>query len=173
MAERSRPAHVRARTPEDLDACLQLVAEVHELDGYPSFIGEGGFVAFVAPDDALGAWVALDDEGLVGNVMLRPRSAPPSVEIAARALGVAPDGLGFVARLMVAPRARRRGVAQQLLDVAVEAACTRDLVPVLDVVTSDAAAIALYAATGWQLLGDASFTMRNGDELELQVFAKP
>jgi ribosomal protein S18 acetylase RimI-like enzyme len=149
------------------------VAEVHELDGYPSFVGEGGFTAFVAPDDALGAWVALDDEGLVGNVMLRPRSAPPSVTIAARACGVAPEGLGFIARLMVAPRARRRGVARQLLDVAVADARGRGLVPVLDVVTSDAAAIALYVASGWQLLGAASFTMRNGDELELQVFAKP
>jgi ribosomal protein S18 acetylase RimI-like enzyme len=173
MAEPTRPTHVRARTPEDLDECLALVALVHDRDGYPSFVGEGGLITFVAPDDALGAWVALDDDGLVGNVMLRSRSAPPSVEIAARACGVAPEGLGFIARLVVAPRARRRGIAIQLLDVAVEDARGRGLVPVLDVVRSDAAAIALYTATGWQLLGDVRFTVRNGEQLELQVFAKP
>ncbi len=164
---------VRPRTPEDLDACVAIVTEVHELDGYPSFLGDGGFASFVAPDDALGAWVALDGDDVVGNVARRPRSAPPSVDVAAAALGVGPERLGFVARLMVAPRARRRGVARLLLDTVVEAARALDRVPVLDVVTRDTAAVELYGASGWQRLGDVRLTMRHGEELELHVFAKP
>lgn len=168
-----RPPRVRARTPEDLDACVALATEIHRLDGYPSFLGDGGLAAFVAPDDALGAWVALDGADLVGNVMLRPRSAPPSIELAVDALGLAPERLGFVARLMVAPRARRRGVARQLLDVAVGDARRLGRVPVLDVVTSDTAAVALYGASGWERLGDATVTLRDGRDLDLLVFAKP
>ncbi len=167
------PSHVRPRTSADLDACVALASVVHRLDGYPSFLGEGGLTSFLAPDDALGAWVALLDEDLVGNVVLRPRSAPPSITLAARALGIAPGRLAFIARLMVASRARRRGVARQLLDVAVAEARRLGRVPVLDVVTSDTAAVALYGASGWRRLGDASLTLRNGDDLELQVFAKP
>ena len=39
--------------------------------------------------------------------------------------------------------------------------------------TRDVAAIALYRASGWQDLGEHAFTMRNGEQLALQVFAKP
>ena len=110
----------------------------------PRFLGEGGFDGVRRARRRAGCVGRGRRRGLVGNVMLRPRSAPPSVELAADALGVAPDRLGFVARLMVAPRARRRGVARQLLDVAVGGARRLGRVPVLDVVTSDAAAVALY-----------------------------
>lgn len=173
MPDVTSPAIVRERTPADLDACVAIVTEVHRLDGYPSFLGEGGYDAFLAPDDRLGAWVAVDDDGVAGNVLLRPRSAPPSVELATASLGVPADRLGFVARLMVAPRARRRGVARQLLEVAAGAARALGRVPVLDVVTRDVAAVALYDASGWRRLGDVRLTMRNGEDLELHVFAKP
>ena len=162
---------VRERTEEDLGACVALATEVQRLDGYPSFVGDAGLGAFVAPDDALGAWVAELDGELEGNVLLRPRSAPPSVLLAADALAVEPSRLGFVARLMVAPHARRRGVARRLLDVAVREARRQGLVPVLDVVTSDVAAIALYEAAGWQRLGELVVTMRDGRDLALLVFA--
>jgi ribosomal protein S18 acetylase RimI-like enzyme len=167
------PPTVRARTTSDLDACVALASEVHLLDGYPSFLGDGGFTAFVTPDDALGAWVAEDGADLVGHVMLRPRSAPPSVELAAQVLGAAPDRLGFVARLMVAPRARRRGVARRLLDVAVGEARRLNRVAVLDVVARDTAAVTLYEASGWIRLGEVSFALRSGEQLPLHVFAWP
>jgi ribosomal protein S18 acetylase RimI-like enzyme len=165
--------HLRARVDEDLDSCVALAAEVQRADGYPSFLGDGDLVAFVAPDDAIGAWVAELDGDVVGHVMLRPRSAPPSVVLAAGALDVDPQRLGFVARLMVAPHARRRGIARRLLDVVVEEAQRRRLLPVLDVVSSDVAAIELYEASGWRHLGDRRFTMRNGNDLSLRVYAWP
>jgi ribosomal protein S18 acetylase RimI-like enzyme len=164
---------VRPRRPEDLAACVALAAEVHRVDGYPSFLGDGGLDRFVDPEDAMATWVATLDGDVVGNVALRPRSAPPSVAAAELALGVGADQLGFVARLMVAPRARRRGIARRLLDTVEGAARHRGLVPVLDVVTRDVAAVALYRASGWQDLGEHTFTMRNGDPLVLRVFVKP
>lgn len=164
---------VRPRRAEDLAACIALAAEVHRVDGYPSFLGDGGFDRFVDPEDALGTWVATLDGDVVGNVALRPRSAPSSVTAAEHALGVPASGLGFVARLMVSPRARRRGIARRLLDTVEAEGRRRGLVPVLDVVTRDVAAIALYRASGWQDLGEHAFTMRNGEQLALQVFAKP
>jgi GNAT superfamily N-acetyltransferase len=171
MGEPTAPI-VRTRTHADLKACVALAAEVQRLDGYPSFLGDGGLEAFVAPDEVLGEWVAELDGDLVGHVLLRPRSAPPSVVLAAEALGVDPVALGFVARLMVSPRARRRGVARDLLDVVVREAERRGLAPVLDVVASDTAAIRLYEACGWHHLGDRTLTLRDGDVLELRVYAR-
>ncbi len=164
---------IRERTPGDLAACIDLAALVQLADGYPSFLGDGGFDAFVAPPDALGAWVATIDGKVAGHVMLRPRSAPPSVARASSVLGVGEERLGFVARLMVDPATRRLGIARRLLDTVVAAARRRGLVTVLDVVTSDTAAIALYDATGWTSLGDVSLTMRDGSDLELLVYAAP
>lgn len=164
---------IRERTDDDLAACAELASAVHDADGYPSFLGEGTFATFVAPDDALAAWVATHDGAIVGNVVLRPRSAPGSVVLAASALGCAPEGLGFVSRLLVAPAARRRGLARALLNRVVEASVARGRRTVLDVVTRDVGAIALYEACGWRVLGDHTMSMRDGSTLNLVVYAAP
>jgi len=171
VATSSSALVVRERTPTDVDAVVALATEVQRTDGYPSFLGDGTLTTFVTPDDALGAWVAERNGVLVGYVALRPRSAPASATLAAEALGVPMEGLGFVARLMVPPSARRLGVGRHLLDVAANAARRRDLVPVLDVVSDDASAVALYEARGWRRLGRHLVTLRDGRELPIQVFA--
>lgn len=164
---------VRRRTPADLDACESIAVEVHALDGYPSFLGDGGLREFLMPTDAFDAWVAVLDGDVVGHVVLRPSSAPASASLAASELGVDVHSLAFVARLLVAPRARRRGVAGALLDHAVADARRRGHVPVLDVVRRDAGALALYEARGWRRLGGYDHTMRNGAALPLAVYAAP
>jgi ribosomal protein S18 acetylase RimI-like enzyme len=164
---------IRPRTNDDLDACAAIAMDVHEVDGYPSFLGDDTFASFVAPPDAIGAWVAIDDEAIVGHVLLRPRSAPASAELAARELAVNPSQLGFVARLLVAPDARRRGVARRLLKHVVDEGRQRRLRTVLDVVTSDVGAIALYDATGWRRLGSHTISLRSGGTLDLHVYAAP
>jgi ribosomal protein S18 acetylase RimI-like enzyme len=164
---------IRERTDDDLEACAALAAEVHAVDGYPSFLGDGTFRSFIAPDDALGAWVSTLDGAIVGNVVLRPRSAPGSVVLAAQELGCAPEQLGFVSRLLVAPAARRRGLARQLLDRVVDEARARRLRTVLDVVTRDVSAIALYDASSWVRLGGHTMTLRSGSSLEVVVYAAP
>jgi ribosomal protein S18 acetylase RimI-like enzyme len=164
---------IRSRTSDDLDSCAAIAAQVHDVDGYPSFLGDDTFLSFVGPRDALGAWVATSDDTVVGQVVLRPRSAPGSVTLAALELGVAPDQLGFVARLLVAPAARRRGVARRLLAHVVDEAHHQHLHAVLDVVTRDIAAIALYDASGWRRLGGHSMTLRSSASIDLLVFSEP
>jgi GNAT superfamily N-acetyltransferase len=65
---------------------------------------------------------------------------------------LAPDRTAVVSRLFVAPRARGRGIGALLIGQAVAEARRRDLHPVLDVVASDAAALALYERLGWHLM---------------------
>lgn len=150
-----------------------MAEEVRAKDGYPTFLGDSTLLQFVDPDDVLGAWVATIDGDVVGNVLLRTRSAPASGRQAAEALGVPETELAFVARLLVAPRARRIGVATRLLDVAV--ACARELgrTPVLDVVEGDGGAVALYEATGWRRIGEHLLTTRSGLQLPVAVYAAP
>jgi ribosomal protein S18 acetylase RimI-like enzyme len=170
---RPAPFDVRVRTPGDLDSCVALAEEVHAEDGYPSFVGDSGLAVFIDPDDAICAWVATIDQRVVGMVALRPHSAPQSAAIAARELGVDEDRLGFVARLEVAPGARRRGIGLALLDAAVDEARRRDRVPVLDVVTRDASAVAMYDASGWRRLGGHELELRDGRRLDIAVYAAP
>jgi len=167
------PLRVRARTSEDLDACVALTRELRESDGYPAFMATEDFERFLVPTNILGAWVALDDLGILGHVTTRTSSAPAATELATARLGIAPSALGFVSRLMVAPRARRRGIARQLLSTAALDLASRGLVAVLDVLTRDVAAIALYEHEGWVRLGTTSFTSRSGTRFDEVVFLAP
>lgn len=164
---------IRERRGDDLDRCTQIADEVRALDHYPSFIGDGGLRRFVDPDDALRSWVAVAGDEVVGMVALRPASAPPSATLAARELGVDEARLGFLARLEVAPGARRQGIARALVDTASAEARRLGRVPVLDVVVDDLAAIALFDAMGWHRLGRCELALRSGELLALLVFAAP
>jgi ribosomal protein S18 acetylase RimI-like enzyme len=164
---------VRPRTDADASACMVLARQVYDTDGYPSFLGDSGLERFIAPQDALASWVATIDDQVVGMVTLRPHSAPASGSLAAAALGVDEARLGFVARLEVAPSARRCGVARALLDTVVADARRRGLVAVLDVVLHDGGAVALYDASGWRRLGEHDLELRDGRHLPVAVYAAP
>ncbi|MEP6731831.1 MAG: GNAT family N-acetyltransferase [bacterium] len=86
--------------------------------------------------------VAEDDDGILGTVQLVlavPENQPHRADLA---------------KMLVHRRARRRGVAQRLLDAAESAARDeRRTVLVLDAVT-DGDAARLYARSGWQRVGD-------------------
>lgn len=164
---------MRVREPDDLDAVVAIAEEVQALDGYPSFLGDSTLRQFVDPPDAIGAWVAELDGAVVGNVLLRERSAPTSAQLAAEALGVEASRLAFVARLLVAPAARRRGVASALLEATRRRARELGRALVLDVVEHDGGGVALYDATGWRRLGRHTLTTRSGLELPVAVYAAP
>jgi GNAT superfamily N-acetyltransferase len=99
-------------------------------------------IAEDAADGRRGLLVAEDDGGVVGTVMLvldLPENQPHRAE---------------VAKMLVHPRARRRGLGAALMRAAEELAseCGRTLL-VLDTVTgSDAER--LYARLGWQRVGE-------------------
>jgi len=161
------PVLVRERVEEDLDDCVRLAHVVHALDRYPMFLPLD-LRRFISAPDALLAWVAEDQGEVIGHVALRPSSSEAVVALAVEALRVPPDRLGVVARLLVSPARRRQGVARSLLEVACGEAHSRGLWPVLDVVTYQKAAIALYENCGWRRAGQV--TSRYGNDVVLDEF---
>ena len=137
---------MRRRRHDDLPACVQLLRAVHERDGYP-VNWPADPAAWLDPVHTLAAWVA-ESDGVVGHVALH-RATEPSSESWSGHAGVPPCGLGVVAHLLVKPVIRGHGLGRRLLDVAVDAASARGLVPVLVVVDTDIAAQRLYARAGW------------------------
>jgi GNAT superfamily N-acetyltransferase len=118
-------------------------------------------------------WVAEEDSVLTGHVGLVPRSSQPVMDIAAAALDLPASSLGVVARLFVAPQARRGGTGAALLEGAAGAARARGLSPVLDVVSDAHAAIALYEHLGWTRAGQATIRFSNGHSLDEYVYLAP
>lgn len=155
---------VRARTDADLDACVEMAMLVHERDGYPAFLPTD-LRSFLASPDAFGAWVVEEADGVLGHVALHRRTSAAALAVAATALQQPVDRLGVVARLLVAPWARRRGVGRALLDVASCDAVARGLWPILDVATHYHGAVRLYEDCGWTRAGD--ITLRFTDEVTL------
>ncbi|MFD8009345.1 GNAT family N-acetyltransferase [Streptomyces sp. NPDC058955] len=142
-------ATVRRRTDDDLDACVRLLREVHEHDGYPVSWPERP-AAWITPPTTVGAWVAELGGRPVGHVGLagpREYDGAPGVWSAATGRGV--DQALMVNRLYVSPAARGHGVGALLLAEAVAAAGVLGLQAVLDVAAHDTAATALYERLGW------------------------
>ena len=96
----------------------------------------------------MASWVAEVDNRVVGHVALHCESHPRAMETV-RVSGITGE-LGVVARLMVDPSARRRGLGALLLEHARGDAVARGRVPVLDVVASATPAINLYVEQGWK-----------------------
>jgi len=74
------------------------------------------------------------------------------------------------ARLLVDPDFRRRGVARALMQTARSAAVADQRVPVLEVVDSPPAAIAVYRDSGWVQIGRLSVPLQDGGVLHGLVF---
>jgi GNAT superfamily N-acetyltransferase len=79
--------------------------------------------------------------------------------------------IGVIARLLVDPDVRRQGIARALLQTARAAAVSQNGVPVLDVVETDHAAVALHRRSGWVELGRVAVSLPEGRELHELVFA--
>jgi GNAT superfamily N-acetyltransferase len=163
---------VRERVDADLDDCVRLALVVHELDRYPMFLPDDLRRFIVAPD-ALAAWVAERDGEIIGHVALRSRSSPAVVAVATETLKLPADRLGVVARLLVAPQLRRHGVGRCLLEVACREAHARGLWPILDVVTHQRAAIALYDKCGWERAGQVTSLFGGDVAVEEFVYVGP
>jgi GNAT superfamily N-acetyltransferase len=163
---------LRPRTDDDLDACELLAREVHDIDGYPPRFAED-LRRFVSVPGALAAWVAEWDGAIVGHVALQPTSSPAVMLLAGEATGRAPKGLGVVARLLVAPAHRRKGLGSTLLGVAAQAAHAQGRWPILDVATHFDAAIALYDGAGWIRAGRVDVHFPDAEPLAEYVYIGP
>jgi ribosomal protein S18 acetylase RimI-like enzyme len=163
---------IRPRRGEDIAACVELLREVHSLDGYPRYL-PGDPESFLLQEDGYGSWVAELEGSVTGHVALAKRTSATAMKIASRALGRPEDELGVVARLFVSGRARRSGAGRRLLGTATTEARARGLYPVLDVTTDAAAAIALYERSGWTRAGTATIRFGDGHTLDEHVYLGP
>jgi GNAT superfamily N-acetyltransferase len=94
------------------------------------------------------------------------------MSIAADALTCPADQLGVVARLLVCPDVRRRGVGRALLEVATQEARTLGRWPVLDVSDQFEPAVALYEHSGWVRAGQVHLEL-DGQAIEELVYLGP
>ncbi|WP_214414839.1 GNAT family N-acetyltransferase [Sphaerisporangium fuscum] len=142
---------IRPRTPEDLPACVEALAQVQDTDRYPVNWPEdpGGWLT---PAELASAWIAEEAGAVLGHV------------------GVTRDA--EITRLFVTPAARGRGLAVRLLDT-VRAAVRAPLK--LEVSSEGTAAIALYERSGWRRVGSSRADWLNaaGEPALLHHYVSP
>jgi len=165
----SLDVELRERRDDDLDELVAVAARVHAVDQYPIFLPDGDFARFLTRPSPVAAWVAVRDEGIVGHVALNAETSGPVMRLAAEL--VPERRVVYVARLLVDPDARRQGVGRRLLQQAVIAAAQFGHLPMLDVVDTPTAAVAIsfYRREGWEEVGRVRF---HADIDEL-VFRRP
>ncbi|GAA3837455.1 GNAT family N-acetyltransferase [Streptomyces coacervatus] len=165
---------VRRRTGRDLDACVQVLAVVHEHSGYPVNWPEKP-TDWLTPRSLLAAWVAKLDGRVVGHVGLsRGGRGDVAPGLWGARAGVGAEAAAVVSRLFVSPEARGHGLGAALMARAVAEAHGRGLHPVLDVVAaSDTAATALYERLGWELLDVVEQRWSPDQVVTLRCYAAP
>lgn len=164
---------VRRRAAHDLDVCVEVLAGVHETDGYPVNWPEKP-ASWLSHPALLGAWVAELDGRVVGHVGLA-RSEEGDVAAALWSMreGVAVEKTAVVSRLFVTPAARGHGIGALLMARAVREARALRLHPVLDVVASDTSAAALYEHLGWALLATVEQEWGPAQTVTVRCYAAP
>jgi GNAT superfamily N-acetyltransferase len=164
---------VRKRTDRDLDECVQVLAAVHERDGYPVNWPDQP-ADWLRQPALVSAWVGELEGRVVGHVGLsRSEVGDVAPGLWSAGQGVRSDATAVVSRLFVAPAARGHGIGALLMAQAVREARDRGLHPVLDVVASDTAAAALYERLGWQLLGIAEQRWSPDQIVTVRSYAAP
>ncbi|MFF1925196.1 GNAT family N-acetyltransferase [Streptomyces sp. NPDC058221] len=148
---------IRRRRDDDMKACVEALATVHEADRYPAR-WPADPAGWLTPDNLLEAWVALDGTDVLGHVALTRTDRAMAADA-----GLPTDELASVARLFATASARRRGVASALLAAAAKAAAARGLRLVLEVEDGGGAAVALYERAGWRRVGSRPGDWRTAD----------
>jgi GNAT superfamily N-acetyltransferase len=145
---------------------------VHDTDGYPTLL-QDDVRSFLLTDNCLAAWVCDVGGRIVGHVALHTIWSDEVADLATSSLRRPREALVSLSRLFVDPPYRRRGLGVQLLETATRAAHTRELWPVLDVVTTYASAIAVYEQSAWTRLGTIALPMPDGRPVDEYVYASP
>jgi GNAT superfamily N-acetyltransferase len=160
------PVLIRARTDADVDACVEVMRRTHEVDGYPRY-WPAKPDRFLQAKQETDAFVAVTREGgppgegerVVGQVALHDAAGEPVEALACAATGLDPGGLAVLARLLVDPDVRGRGVGRALVRQAVARAHETGRRPVLDVLRETPGPIALYESEGWERLGPTTLDL--------------
>lgn len=147
---------LRERRADDLPRLEAVLAAQQPLTGYPvRWPLPFPVTEFLARSGELGAWVAELEGRVVGHVSLVHPRAGWEADGWVAGTGRPASALAAVSVLFVDPAAGRRGVGSALLARAVERARALGRHPVLDVVQENAAAVLLYRARGWRVVGEA------------------
>ncbi|MFJ9128075.1 GNAT family N-acetyltransferase [Streptomyces sp. NPDC102340] len=141
---------------------------VHHADGYPTNWPKDP-AGWLSDGDIVGAWIGCHEERVVGHVLL----ARPASGDVAPTLVPAGTPVAVVGRLFVAPSARGHRLGAALLGRAAREARRHGALAVLDVVTTDSAAIALYEQLGWRLLAQGQQEWGPGELVDVRCYSAP
>jgi GNAT superfamily N-acetyltransferase len=152
---------IHNRGTADIDLCVQALAVVHQMSGYPTN-WPADPARWLTPSGAIRAWIATTNEiPVAGHVILRQLPASATGERAA-----------VVSRLFVVPAARRQGIALALLEKTIHWAATNELDLVLEVTDHLRAARALYERAGFRRIDTkrADWTTPDGQPVTLHRY---
>lgn len=134
---------------------MELLRVVHERAGYP-INWPADPAEWLTPEAALGCWVAVDGERVVGHVVLTAVEERAEVE-----------------RLFVDPVVTGRGIGRQLLAHCVRTAAELGRELSLEVVDNRGAAVHLYRRAGWTETGRTPIDWGGDHATELIRFTAP
>ncbi|MFF3513271.1 GNAT family N-acetyltransferase [Streptomyces sp. NPDC002573] len=152
---------------------MRVLAEVHRRDGYPVNWPErpGEWLSY---GPMLGTWVAELGGRLIGHVSLsQGGEGDLAPKLWSERNGATRGATAVVSRLFVAPQARGQRIGALLIGQAVREARHRGLHPVLDVVASDTAAVALYERLGWELMATVEQQWGPQRTVDIRCYAAP
>jgi GNAT superfamily N-acetyltransferase len=147
---------IRERRPDDLPVLVTLLGEQQPATSYPQrwplpYPAE----QFLVRPGELAAWVAVEDDAVVGHVSVTLLSDGRMASEWSNATGRSADGLAEVSVLFVAGNRHGAGIGGLLLDTALAEIRRRNLGPMLDVVGEDTDAGRFYQRRGWRTVGRA------------------
>ncbi|MFG3019264.1 GNAT family N-acetyltransferase [Streptomyces sp. NPDC048254] len=152
---------------------MRVLAEVHARDGYPvNWPDRPG--EWLSRGSLLGSWVAEHEGRLVGHVSLsHVGEGDLAPTLWSERNGATRGMTAVVSRLFVSPQARGHRFGALLIGRAVEEARRHGLHPVLDVVTSDTAAAALYERLGWELMATVEQQWSPHQKVAIRCYTAP
>jgi GNAT superfamily N-acetyltransferase len=162
---------VRARLDGDLVRCVRVLADVHRVDGYPTYWPEDP-AGWLSPTGLFGSWVADFESRVVGHIALSSVGHGRAAEVWSDATGCPRARLAGISRLFVSQDARRAGVGAALLDTACAEAARRGLHPVLDVVETNRDAIRFYEHLGWRRVYSGPWADARDELLTVHYFIR-
>ncbi|GGO47918.1 hypothetical protein GCM10012287_21690 [Streptomyces daqingensis] len=171
-AANAQRVSIRSRRDSDVASAAEALVKVHESDGYP-VEGVDEPEAWLTPPEVLQAWIAELDDHVVGHVALGHPNGEDAVSLWLDQSDSAESEVAVLARLFVAPEARRMALGRRLTQAAMDYADEKGLRLVLDVMAKDTAAMRLYEALGWQRIGVSKHTYGEGQETDAICYVSP